>query len=350
MAVTIRSVAEAAGVSVTTVSFVLNDKRPQVDAISKKTRERVKLCAAALGYHKNAAASALKTGRSLWVGVTLQTLQNEWFARVWAPHETSLLAGIHRTLLENDHFTVVGDCNSVEGVETLASSGIGGLILRSPSSDIVAIAEHFIREGTPVIAVFPTNQDDLYPYTIDMDNLRAGQIVAELFIKNDRRRIMCITYEQPDHWEEERVSGLESGYGSAPMRYALPRSASADDATIIADLAEVLRANRPDAVMCAGSGGIFYINFAIDALGLHPGVDLDIIGFDCHSFYSSCGRYYSEVGISWWDAGQTAAEGILDMLHGRSTWTEPKKLQPSFVPGYSTPEGLRHESTSDWYP
>ena len=77
MAVKIKAVAELAGVSITTVSFVLNNKRPQVDGLSKETQERVRACAATLGYRRNPTAVSLRSGKSLWIGVMIQPVRDE---------------------------------------------------------------------------------------------------------------------------------------------------------------------------------------------------------------------------------------------------------------------------------
>ena len=84
--VTIRDVAEAAGVSVSLVSFVLNARRgPRGEYIcsaSQQTAERIVKTAERLGYHPNKAASSLRTGRSNTIGVIVSDLSNTGFGQI----------------------------------------------------------------------------------------------------------------------------------------------------------------------------------------------------------------------------------------------------------------------------
>ncbi len=355
MAVTIKAVAEAAGVSITTVSFVLNNKHPQVDAIPKATRDRVKACAEALGYRRNPAAAALRTGRSLWIGVVMQQLKDESDAWMWAPFELSLLSGVQKTLSERGYYTVLGSRppgikDDIESVETLISSGIGGLILRSPSSETVRRISEAGEGIVPTIAVFPLNRDDLYPYIIEVDNFRAGELAAELFIKAGRKAPMLVVNEECRYVEIDRINGfsavIERKLGSSPYVCRIPNSYS-DVARVVA-MTDSLRANKPDCIMATEAGNAFLMSFAAEGLNLKVPEELAIIGFDCYSFRSAREQRISAVGTSWWQAGQLAASSILDMIENDTKWTEPKILGPKFIPGDTTPPELAEQGDLYW--
>lgn len=74
--VTLRDVADAAGVSVSTVSYVLNDRAGT--RISDETRDRVKRAANDLGYEVNSLARAVRTGRSALIQLSLRMLEDPW--------------------------------------------------------------------------------------------------------------------------------------------------------------------------------------------------------------------------------------------------------------------------------
>lgn len=355
MAVTIKAVAEAAGVSITTVSFVLNNKHPQVDAIPKATRDRVKACAEALGYRRNPAAAALRTGRSLWVGVIMQQLRDESDAWMWAPFELSLLSGVQKTLSERGYYAVLGSRpyglkGDFASVEALISSGIGGLILRCPSSETVQRISEAGKDAVPTIAVFPLNRDDLYPYIIDVDNFRAGELAADLFIRAGREAPMLVLNEDCRHVETDRVNGfsavVERKLGFSPTICRIPNAYS-DVARVVA-MTDFLRANKPDCVMTTEAGNAFLMSFAAEGLNVKVPDELAIIGFDCYSFRSAREQRISAVGTSWWQAGQLAASSILDMIENNTKWTEPKMLEPRFIPGDTTPPELAEHSDLYW--
>ena len=87
--VTIADVAEAAGVSVSLVSFVLNAKRgpdgEYMCSASRATAEKIVETATRLGYHKNMAASALRTGYSKTPGIHLQLLFRRYMQKYREP-------------------------------------------------------------------------------------------------------------------------------------------------------------------------------------------------------------------------------------------------------------------------
>lgn len=76
---TLRDVAERAGVSQSTASFVLNNRR--ISNISDETRKKVRSVAADLGYVPNAIARALATGKTGLIGLWIRSLQSTYYSR-----------------------------------------------------------------------------------------------------------------------------------------------------------------------------------------------------------------------------------------------------------------------------
>lgn len=348
MATTIRAVAEAAGVSITTVSFVLNGKRPQVDAIPKETRDRVKACAFALGYRRNAAAASLRTGRSLWIGVCMQPLRDETDAYMWAPYELALLSGVENALLKKSYFPVLGSKSTtgeVDSLESLVSSGVGGLIYRRPLREEVWRMQELRAEGIASIAVFPAHKEDLYPYNVDMDNIRAGNLAAELFLKCGRCNPVYLKSEWEQYMRIERAQGfvevLESELGAKPAACELATSIEGDERIEL--MTDFLRDSKPDAVLATDPGHAYLITFAAERLNLRIPEDLAVIGFDSFQFRSARDQRVSSVGVSWWRAGHLAADSIIDMVANGTEWEAPKRLDPAFIPGDTTPAELAGE-------
>ena len=74
--VTLREIADAAGVSIATVSYVLNGR----GAISPDTKQRIQRVVKKLGYRQNQAARAMKTGRTKIIGLVFPNIENPFFA------------------------------------------------------------------------------------------------------------------------------------------------------------------------------------------------------------------------------------------------------------------------------
>lgn len=355
MTTTIRAVAEAAGVSTTTVSFVLNNRHPQVDAIPEETRQRVRDAAISLGYRRNAAAASLRTGRSHWIGIIVQPLRDEQDAHMWAPYELALLSGAQNTLTRRGYFAVLGAKSPTGGTEYLdeiVPSGIGGLIYRRPLRKEVRRLEELAQEGIPSIAVFPRNKGDLYPYIIDMDNVKAGELAAEVLIRAGSVRPMYVVNDPTYalHPDIDRVAGftrvVQKELGFTPIKCELPQVET--DIDKLEFLTKFIKEHRPDGVMGAEAGSSYLAGIAAEKNNIDIPREMSLIGFDCYFFPSERGHRMSAVATSWWRAGQAAAEGILDIVNNNTKWTEPMKLDPVFVPGDTTPPEIAEGSSFYW--
>ncbi|MDH7601292.1 MAG: LacI family DNA-binding transcriptional regulator [Armatimonadota bacterium] len=353
MAPTIKEVAEMAGVSITTVSFVLNDKHPQVDGLSEATKQRVRACAAALGYRRNPAAASLRSGKSLWIGVVIQPVREEKEAQAWAPYELTLISGIENALLGLGYYPVLGSKSTtgdVTGLDTLAYSGVAGLIYRRPLRQEVERLEELRQEGIPSIAVFPARREDLYPYSIDLDNVAAGRLGAQLLYRAGSKRPALIVSGFFGHIEEDRVAGFTQGvqelFGYKPM--VCDTAGTRDEAARVRILEDFFRRNKPDGVLATEAWGAHLATFAAENAGLKVPQDLVMIGFDCYSFRSAQNMVVSAITTSWWQAGRVAAQSIVDIVRNGTVWTEPKKLEPRFIPGDTTPPELCEEGKSGW--
>lgn len=353
MAPTIKAVAEMAGVSITTVSFVLNNKRPQVDGLSKETRERVKACAAALGYRRNPTAVSLRSGKSLGIGVVIQPVRDEAEAQAWAPYELALISGVENALLDLGYFPVLGSKSTTgdtQALDTLAYSGVSGLIYRRPLREEVARLEELRAEGVACVAVFPARAGDLYPYQIDLDNVKAGDFGAELVCRAGRTRPGLVVSGLFGHIEEDRSRGFLEG---VERRLGRPCkvcnvSGSRDDRTRKEMIVDFLRHEKPDAVLATEPGVSSLVSYAAEEVGLRVPEGLVIIGFDCYSFRSARDQVVSAISTSWWHAGRVAAQSVVDIVQNGTQWDEPRKLDPRFIPGDTTPPELSAEGDRHW--
>ncbi|MCE0539675.1 LacI family transcriptional regulator, partial [Kineosporia rhizophila] len=143
MSVTLRDVAQAAGVSASTVSRALTVP----EKVDQRTRERIVALAAQLGYRPNRAARGLITGRTGNLGLLVPDLANPFFP--------GLVKAIQARALESDYqlFVIDSDENAAaepELVRQLAKQ-VDGLLLCSPRMRPAAL--HEAVEATPTVLV-----------------------------------------------------------------------------------------------------------------------------------------------------------------------------------------------------
>jgi LacI family transcriptional regulator len=277
--VTIKEVAQAAGVSTQTVSRVLND-RPDV---STETRERIREIITDLGYSPNVLARSLIQGRSHTLGVVGYGL------RYFGP--SRVLTGIERRSNELGYsilLSLLRDLENNDGVEVfrnLLDRQVDGIIWAVPEigSNREWIAEQLNHISCPV--VFINMQPVRGVPVVAIDNCAGGRMATEHLLNQGYRRIGLIT--GPESWWEARER--EKGWQEAMIANGI---ASEELASLKVNgdwypssgetgLEELLR-RRPDleAVFACNDPMAAGALQAARRFGRRVPEDLAIIGFD----------------------------------------------------------------------
>ena len=116
---TIRQVAEKAGVSVATVSYVLNDVRK----VRPETEQRVLSAARELGYYPNAAARSLVVGRSSILGLVVPDIENPFFPEITKAFQEAASAAGMETIVINTNYDMQRTRNAVDRLVSLQVPG-----------------------------------------------------------------------------------------------------------------------------------------------------------------------------------------------------------------------------------
>ncbi|HHW48220.1 MAG TPA: LacI family transcriptional regulator [Clostridiaceae bacterium] len=183
MAVTVKDVAKAAGVSTATVSRVINDD----PRISEKTRKRVLECIEKLGYRVNNIARSLKTSKSYTVGFVSPELTNDFFM--------GIAKGVETELRKHGYNIIV--CNSNENVDEerdriklLCEKCVDGIIL-IPSSGKGSHLNEFKDAGIPIVLV-DRLVSEFETDAVLVDNINGSYSAIEYLINQGHRRIAFI--------------------------------------------------------------------------------------------------------------------------------------------------------------
>jgi LacI family transcriptional regulator len=202
--VTISDVAEAARVSIRTVSRVINNST----LVNKETREAVQAVIERLGFMPSSRARALASGRSGLIGV----VQDDPNALVLHDFQR----GIVETCSERGFELVVHPSKFTsprlveDVVQFVRRSRVDGLIVLSPISEVAAIPAALTQLGVPVVGLasvrIPT-----YPAMIVSGERKATAQVAEHFAALGHRRIALITGPRAYYSATEREQGFRMG-------------------------------------------------------------------------------------------------------------------------------------------
>ena len=181
---TIYDVAEAAGVSPSTVSHVVNGTRNVSDA----KRRRVEAAIARLGYRPNDAARMLREGRAKLIGVICPDTSNPFFSRI----------AYHLEMLAFDAGARIVNCNSDYDpereqayLEDLIRRRVDGIII-APVSPSHAIQDRLLATGLPAVVIDRVS-DALTLPSVAIDNAAGASLAAHHLHSLGHRRIGCVT-------------------------------------------------------------------------------------------------------------------------------------------------------------
>ncbi|MCV6593817.1 MAG: LacI family transcriptional regulator [Silicimonas sp.] len=212
----LRDVAAKAGVSVATVSRVLNAP----EKVAPETRHRVETAIAELKFFPSAAARAMNRGRSGTVAALLPTLDNAIYARV--------VNGLEARLAEEDLSLMVaqtGDDPEIERdrAQQMAELGAEALVVVGLTHD-PELYDLIDRTQIPVVAISAHDPQHVLP-TIGYDNAAAAHLAADYLAGLGHRRIAVLhgPVAQNDRMRfrktalEERGDDLEFHYIETPL-------------------------------------------------------------------------------------------------------------------------------------
>ena len=212
--VNIRDIAKDAGVSITTVSHALSNKR----AVSNKTRERIFYSIEKLGYKPNALARSLKTKRTNTVGLIIPH-KSKYFVENYT--FIDLIPKLLENLIFNNYYLLIykdyQDYNPIMSYEFLIKENrVDGFILVDPKHNDLRI-QYLFKQKKPFV-IFGRSPE--YPDipSVDVDNINGIFKATELLIRKGHKKIAYIGVSPNYIYAEDRLEG----YKKALKQYNLP--------------------------------------------------------------------------------------------------------------------------------
>jgi LacI family transcriptional regulator len=273
MPVTRRQVAEYAGVSEATVSYVVNNgPRP----VAADTRLRVLDAIRALGYKPNGVAQSLVTRRTSTIGLILPDTANPFFGELARLIETMFFARQYTVMLCNSNME---QSREVNYINALHARRVDGIILTPTTRDSPAL-ELLRQVSLPVVLL-----DSIIPgyASVQMDDRRGGTMVTRHLIELGHREIACITYADPSSTRSTRFDGYRSEMARAGLNTDGLVSVI-DEPNVrsgaVAAAALLTRASRPTAIFAHNDRVALGALSTARSLGLRVPADVSIIGYD----------------------------------------------------------------------
>lgn len=229
MAVTLRDVAERAGVSRSAVSRAFTPGA----SVAPATRARIERAAADLGYAPSALASALSTGRTRLIGLVVSNFHNPVFLEVFDRFTRALQERGQRPLLVN----LSGETDPAASVALLRSYSVDAVIVAS-STLPPAFAAAFRDAGLPTVHCFGRRDDRAGVSMAGIDNIACGRIAARTLAARGYRRATFLGGPADATSTQDRLSGFR---GSATRQGLRASAGFAADYSFDAGRAEMRR-------------------------------------------------------------------------------------------------------------
>ncbi|MFD8453576.1 MULTISPECIES: LacI family DNA-binding transcriptional regulator [Streptomyces] len=237
----IRDVAEAAGLSITTVSHALRGK----GQIAPATRERVRRAAAELGYRPDPVARGLVSGRTGILGLVVGHMSDLPWASTYRPYYAAFSAGATMTAVERDYALVVVPGDPASGL--WARVPMDGLIIVDPVREDPLLAD-CARRGMPVVTdgrPIDPGYDGVPTVESDLEHGMA-EILGHLRTSG-AARVGLLTGPEPDAYTQDCERLYRQWCDAVGQAPVVDSPAAAED-PVEAALRMLSAPDRPDAV------------------------------------------------------------------------------------------------------
>ncbi|SFC66913.1 transcriptional regulator, LacI family [Nocardioides terrae] len=327
---TIVDVAREAGVSVATVSKVINGRY----GVAEATSERVLAVIDDLGYESSLIASSLRRKRTGVIGVLVAEFE---------PYSAELLKGISYGLAGTGYELLAHagstDTHLRSGWERRSLSRLGRTLI---DGAIVVTPTMVINDqaGIPVVAVDPHTGPE-GPATVDSDNIHGARVAAEHLFSLGHQRIAFLGGRPDLRSAQLREEGFRAAFAARGLtpEAEFMKVAGYDPELAEAPARELLSLpadRRPTAIFAANDISAIRVLRVAEQMGLRVPEDLSVIGYDNVPDAMSSTPPLSTVAQPLQEMGTTALRVLLALLSGQQEVERHVRLPTELVVRAST--------------
>jgi LacI family transcriptional regulator len=273
---TIRDVAQTAGVSIKTVSRVLNDE----PFVRDETRAKVMAAIGKLGFVTNLSAKRLAKGQALTIGLIYHNASWHYILDVQRGLlDTARTAG-YGTLMHPCDMARPADAREI--VELAAQRQVDGFIFTPPADNARGLLETLDRMAVPFVRLTPSERERAWPYVTATDRAGACEMTRYL-LGLGHHRIGFIHGPNEQRAAHDRFAGYRDALAEAGIIYSEHLVRHGDDhfdAGREAARALLDQATRPTAIFCNNDEMASGACMAIHEAGLRIPDDIAVAGFD----------------------------------------------------------------------
>ena len=333
--VTLREVAQEAGVHVSTASRALN---PETRAIvNPETAERIQAAAERLGYRPHPLARALRTQRTLTIGMTVPNLANPIFPMIYAGAGASLAAQGYALVVGSDSFlaSTSNPDETASGAAAFLSDRVDGWIITEAHMDSI-LPERIARDNVPIVLV--NRLADLIPApSITTDDSAAIRLVVDHLVDLGHTAIAHLA--GPDDVSSGAIRrqafvdsmeshGLDVPDGLVAKADAFRTAAGRESCEALLDSGQEFTA-----IVAACDLLALGCYDALKSRGIDVPKDVSVTGYDDMQLVDRMSPPLTTVAVPFYEMGAAAGKVMLSLLTDPDTVTETiDEVSPQLMP------------------
>lgn len=315
---TIKDVAQRAGVSVATVSRVINDR----GYVHADTRKKVEDAVKALNFSPNEVARSLYKRKSKLIGLLLPDIANPYFPQ--------LARGVEDGMQEQDYRLIFGNSDEDERkeqdyIQTFIQNNVVGVISSTnyPHSSI------YEKLKIPVVFLDRTSLDRPSVYA---DGREGGRLAAREIIKRGSRRITVMQGPSQIRPAQDRFEGAIEVIRDAGLDYQVIQTTSFSINEAGAGAKELFRKYADtDGVIASNDIAAMAVLHEAARIGRKVPDDVQVIGFDDIPMSSLLSPALSTIHQPAYEMGREAAELLIQLVEQAAIENKNIQLPVSFI-------------------
>ena len=323
--------ANDAGVSVATVSYVISKNKYVSPELTRKVQDSIEK----LNYFANPVARSLRNKKTISIGIVLQNIRNIFFPQLLAGLEEFLREKGYNLLFFNTYCDIAVEKKTIQ---SLRGMWVDGIILDSccNETDKVSYAKFLNQKisGKQIpILLLERNLGSSSLNAVSIDNFSGGYIATKHMISNQRQHIMHIAGNKNWSMSTDRLGGYlkalqENGMEDRQFyRYGgfLPQDG-------FGIMKEILDQNHKiDGLFAANDQMAIGAMKAILEHGLKIPEDIAVVGFDNIFVSSMISPTLSTINVPKYRIGKTAAEILINTIENPDTPAENRIIQTNLI-------------------
>ena len=323
---TIRDVARAAGVSVSTVSRVLHGH----PAVNGDLQKRVQEAIETLDYQPNRSAQRLRSNMSSVIGLVISDIENPFF--------TSIVRGVEDVAYSKQMTVVL--CNTDEDprkqeryVDVMAEERVAGLIIAPAYGDSVQSLLKLRQSGIPTVLLDRNVGEDKIDAVL-VDNVAGAYTATQHLIALGRRRIVLVNGDTRIKTFADRHRGYCKALEDAGIpfnREYVVEVYPKIERSIEAALALLQLDPRPDAIFAGNNLITVGVLKAIKQLGLNIPQEIALVGFDDMPWSSELCPPVTSIAQPTYELGQEAARLLIRRIQDPNAFQQTIMLHTRLI-------------------